>query len=140
MDSKEIKKMPVRNILIERRQHPRFTITTDASLKKCPHCPGLGPLIDIGWGGVSFHYEDNGNDLSLSNIDIFFGNDIFVLENIPCRKIITSPPAQKGQSTFSKSVKRIGVQFDTLNPNLQKQLTYLLQLNSLIPGKTLSLS
>ena len=140
MYGKEIKLIPFKVTTIERREHPRFAINTDASLRKCPHCPGLGPLIDISMGGLSFCYEKEDDSLNFPYIDIYFGNDIFVLENIPFRKVITNKHPKISKSTNTKAVKHVRIQFDTLSLKHQRQLNYLIQLNSLHKNEALSVS
>jgi len=110
--------------MTERREYKRFRVKGTESFSQCPHCPGLGPILDISLGGLSFYFE--GEELPARNaIDIFFGNDLFCIRNIPCAKVRLSEQPHR----VSHGVKLGRLQFGNLDHKQRSQLGHLINLS-----------
>ena len=103
---------------------------TAKGFSRRPHCAGLGPIVDISEGGLSFYPVSSGRP-PCGYIDIFFGNDLFCIRRIPCRKIVFPPPECDRAS--DRYVGR--VEFGDLAPKQRAQLRHLLRLMAEEQGK-----
>ena len=120
----------------ERRQSKRHKVDNVSCFTVSPHCPALGPIIDISFGGLAFCYE--GKALSgIKSVDIYFGNDLFCIKNIPCIGLVVKDlPYSAGQCHGAS--KRASIQFGSLTPAQKKQLSYLIQMSSSKPEDLLA--
>ncbi len=82
-----------------------------------PRCPGLGPIAALSEGGLSF-YPITAEPPECGSIDIFFGNDLFCIRRIPCRKIVFPD----GDRTTAR------IEFGELDPTQRAQIRHLLRL------------
>ncbi|MEW6429160.1 MAG: hypothetical protein AB1568_14115 [Thermodesulfobacteriota bacterium] len=113
--------------MVERREYPRFRMGEKKMFSQCPHCPGLGPIIDISLGGLSFFFEGKTLPAAEGTIDIYFGNDLFCIRDIPCEKIYIEDRASETEKRGDVACGRI--LFGSLNSKQLAQLSYLIQLN-----------
>lgn len=117
----------------DRRKFERHRVDDQESFTLCPHCPGLGPIVDISLGGLSFFFE--GESLPDKNkIDILFGNDLLCIKNIPCQRILWDlEPEAKGKKK-NRPVKRGSIEFGSLSPKQKTQINYLIEMSKSHPG------
>ncbi len=118
---------PGRSVAEERREPQRVPVTRPKGFSRCPRCAGLGPIVAISEGGLSFFFE--GASLpDRKHVDIFFGNDLFCIRDVPCRKISVSRKNVAISAGDDRSVLIGHIEFGTLSPKQRAQLTHLINL------------
>ncbi len=110
----------------ERRRYSRYKVKHDVFAVFNPHAAVLGQVLDVGKGGLSFSFIDNGNcqlenlGLSLSNL-----NDGFKIDQIPF-KIVSNQPFGSGSSFSSINMRRCCLEFKELTQEQEENLNYFL--------------
>ncbi|MDY6838241.1 MAG: PilZ domain-containing protein [Thermodesulfobacteriota bacterium] len=122
--------MKKKEVWLERRQHARFNvigIRAYAMVRRhWPPSPVMGDIIDIGMGGLSFHYMGAEKQSSRSSyLDVLLSNSEFCLHKVPVRAIsdVVSDPA----TGVSLGTRRCGIQFRNLTEEQQSHLRYFIQ-------------
>ena len=77
-----------RKELVERRRHRRFPVKDLTFAVPRKNSDRIGKVVDIGMGGLAFHYSGAGewSDKSLE-LDIFRADSDFYLTNVECKLI-----------------------------------------------------
>jgi hypothetical protein len=105
--------MTERKVQVERRKHKRFRVEDGAFVALRPSDHGVGRLIDISMGGLTFDYVTmQPPSVKATELDIFVTNSSFRLFEIPCQSVwdlntydIPTTPIHK---------RRCGVEFGDL--------------------------
>ncbi|MDY6988292.1 MAG: PilZ domain-containing protein [Thermodesulfobacteriota bacterium] len=115
---------------LERRRHARFNvrgIRAYAMVRRhWPPSPIMGNIVDIGMGGLSFHYVGTEKQSSRSShLDILLSNSGFYLHKVPVKTIsdVESDPA----SGVGPGTRRCGIQFGNLTEEQKSHLRYFIQ-------------
>jgi hypothetical protein len=118
--------MPDKKASDDRRKHRRLRVQDGAFVILSPSDAGVGRLIDISIGGLSFDYvttqEPSGEPTEL---EIFVTDSAFRLYKIPC-KTITDFKTFEIPHTRSHR-RRSGVQFGVLTESQKSQIEYFIQ-------------
>jgi len=114
----------------ERRRYPRLTATGDTAFVMLPEEKISGVLIDIGMGGMSFHYRGSLFQMgSLLQQGILFGEDDLWLENLPTKTVhdfADRIPVAADESL----IRRRCLQFCGLSENQQSLLAQFIERNA----------
>ena len=111
---------------VERRKNARFKVRSRAYAALGPNFDQVGPLIDIGMGGLSFQYTAREKQPSGLSLDIVFTNSSFCLDYIPFKAVSdleitdTAPPG-------SPPKRRASVQFEKLTSYQELLLSHFVQ-------------
>ena len=107
----------------ERRRHERFRVQRGIYAAVGPSFNQVGPLIDIGMGGLSFYYTAREKQPSGLSLDIIFTDSSFRLDYIPFKSVSDSEmtdPEYPGPA----SKRRTSVEFGELTPYQQLLLSH----------------
>jgi hypothetical protein len=121
--------MSVREIKLDRREHKRFKIKdgTFAVLRSQPNSSQLGNIIDIGNGGLAFHFLDTKETPSeFSELDIFISGTGLLVSDVPV-EIISQFPIEKKIPFFSVSTRRFCIKFGKLTDKIRSRVNFLIQ-------------
>jgi len=114
----------------ERRRYPRLTAIGSTALVMLPEEKISGALIDIGMGGLSFHYRGNLFQMgSLLQKGILFGEDDLWLENLPTKTVhdfVDRIPL----ATDEPLIRRRCLKFCGLSESQQSLLAQFIELNA----------
>jgi hypothetical protein len=109
----------------EQRKQKRFRVKDDASVILRSPDAGMGRLIDISMGGLTFEYVTNqAPPIEATSVDIVLTDNAFTLDNIPCRKIWSLTLYQTRQTSLHAI--QYGVKFGELTPQQENLLKYLI--------------
>jgi len=110
-----------------KRKHRRFQAKELLFVKfSSEQDESIGQLLDISRGGLSFRYFTTEEKLpNYADLGIFSSDGEFNIEKIPI-KIISDIETEK-TSSGKQTLRRYGLQFDTLTPDQTSQLDYFLQ-------------
>jgi hypothetical protein len=113
---------------VERRKHKRFTVPKNkhAFVALRPSDNGMGRLIDISMGGLTFDYiTTQSPSVKATELDIFLATSGFRLFEMPIRSVwslntydIPSTPLHK---------RRIGVEFGDLTSFQRSQIEHFIK-------------
>ncbi len=110
----------------ERRGNKRYRAREGVLVAPDRHMRRLWQVLDIGKGGLAFRYVSNEGELKTSSsLDIVTGDTRFLLEQIPFRSV--SDGEISDEPVSSRTVRRRGVQFGSLNDTQVRQLEYLIR-------------
>jgi len=112
---------------VERRQLRRYKVKQGAFAAMMPLSNKLGQIIDLGKGGLSFHYihvDDGINDGS--ELDIFVSNKEFYLPKLPVQKVSDVLVPNKIPNN-PIVIRRHGVRFQELTPDQIYELDAFIQ-------------
>lgn len=116
-----------RKELVEKRKHRRFCLKDLAFAAFGSHAKGIGKIIDISRGGLSFRYIADGDQLNESfELEIYLANNGFHLKEVPS-KTISDLEITSEFPTSSITMRRCGVQFGELTQNQVSQLECFIQ-------------
>ena len=107
---------------VERRQLRRYKVKQGAFAAMMPLSNKLGQIIDLGKGGLSFHYihvDDGSNEGS--ELDIFVSNKEFYLPKLPVKNVSDVRVPNKIPNN-PIVIRRHGVQFKELTPEQTSML------------------
>jgi hypothetical protein len=85
----------------------------------------VGPVVDIGMGGLAFHYIDNGIPLDQKSTLNIWSGEKMVLTDISFR-ICSDQPVSSPERIYEKKLKRCGVCFQPLDAPQTKRLQSML--------------
>lgn len=111
---------------VERRKHARFKVQSGAYAAVGPSFDQVGPLIDIGMGGLSFHYTAHEKQPSGLSLDIIFTNSSFRIDYIPFKAVSDLEITDAGHPR-SLSKWRTSVQFEKLTSYQELLLSHFIQ-------------
>ncbi|MDY6903743.1 MAG: diguanylate cyclase [Thermodesulfobacteriota bacterium] len=119
---------------VERRKHPRVTISSGTAALLTNSEVRMGKIVDLSMGGVGFSYtaktdEEGPVTGEHSRIDLLMHDSDFYIEKVPCR-IISDFTVHNRLSLDHKSLHRCGIAFEKLTPAQKAQLEYQIQINS----------
>ncbi|MDY6952441.1 MAG: PilZ domain-containing protein [Thermodesulfobacteriota bacterium] len=122
--------MKKNEVRLERRQHARFNVNGVRAYamvrRDWPPSPLMGNIVDIGIGGLSFHYIGKERPSSASSyLDILLGNSGFCLHEMPVRTIsdIEADPAPG----IRPGTRQCGLQFGDLTEEQKSHVRYFIQ-------------
>jgi hypothetical protein len=110
--------------LVERRQHKRFKVQEGMFAVLGGDYVKLGPIVDVGRGGLSFHYVKGDEQTDASReMTIFSSRQDFYLTGVPFRTVLDLKlPSEVPLSSITMS--RCGVQFGDLTDYQSSQLEH----------------
>ena len=114
-----------RKELVERRKHRRFPVKDLTFAVPRKNSDRIGKVVDIGMGGLAFHYSGAGewSDKSLE-LDIFRADSDFYLTSVGCRLI--SDREISGDFPDNTAMRRSCVEFNDLAKDKISQLEELI--------------
>ena len=117
--------------LVDRRQHTRFSFNTDAFVI-LPFASRRGRLINIGEGGLAFHYTAGSGPPSKETVSIQINGAGVILEDI---QLITIYDFEVRSTNYFdvKLKKQSGAQFGDLTPRQAAKLEYIIRNYTLWP-------
>jgi len=121
--------MSVREIKFNRRKHKRVKIKDGAFavLRSQPNSSQLGNIVDIGNGGLAFHFLDTKEIPSgFSKLDIFISGTGLLVSDVPV-EIISQFPIEKKIPFFSVSTRRFCIKFGKVTDKVRSRLNFLIQ-------------
>ncbi|MCG8533129.1 MAG: hypothetical protein MI749_21085, partial [Desulfovibrionales bacterium] len=101
---------------IERRKHKRYKAVDGAFAAISPNSHKIGQILDIGMGGLSFKYIDNGktsHDMEAEE-RIFLSSMGFYVGDLPF-KTISDYPVDDAPSFNGMKIRRRHIQFTDLS-------------------------
>ena len=108
----------------ERRQHARFSVTTNAFAFFGSRSAKLGQILDISEGGLSFSYlPGNERPYNSMELDILLPGGAFYLNGIPFETI--SDYTMKSEET--PGARRCGIAFGSLSNKQRLKLDYFIE-------------
>ncbi|MBW2175134.1 MAG: hypothetical protein JRF64_11150 [Deltaproteobacteria bacterium] len=111
---------------VELRKHKRIKIKGGAFVGAGPNFDQVGQLIDIGMGGLAFHYTACKKQPTGLSLDIFFTNRNFHLSYIPFKAVSDFATANAAPSS-SVTTRRTSVQFEKLTDYQELLLSHFIQ-------------
>ena len=120
--------------LVERRRYPRFQIAgfmgyVVAKRGWLPF-PVMGDIVDIGMGGVSFHYVARGKPrYKPSHLDILLTEGGFHLYRVPLETFSWDFDMESERSV-GFTTRRSGVKFGNLTDNQKSDLRHFIQFHT----------
>jgi hypothetical protein len=111
---------------VERRGHKRIRVKSGAFVGVGPNFDQVGPLEDIGMGGLAFRYSARKKQPSGLSLDIFFTSRDFRFSYIPFHTVsdfATAPTASSGFTT----TRRVSVQFEKLTDYQKLLLSHFIE-------------
>jgi hypothetical protein len=113
--------------VVEQRQDKRFGVQDGAMVIFKPSDAGMGRLIDISMGGLTFDYVTSQAPptVEAAKLDIILTDSVFSLYDIPCQSIWELTIYEK--SPTSKYRKRCGVKFGELTSEQRRLLEYFIE-------------
>jgi len=120
--------MTSRKSTVERREYRRYGVVPHLLASLCPDLSVVGPIINIGMGGLQFRYVGGAQDVKrLSKLNISLTDGSFYLFRIPSRPIWEC--ALSEELCFDGVAPRYcGVEFHDLTHTQESELRYLIQL------------
>ncbi len=113
----------MREKLVERRKHKRFSVSKGAFVALRPHYVKVGQVIDISTRGLAFTYmADEKRPNRSFELDMFLADQAFYLQEVPFRTI--SDFHSDGIPFSSIEMRRMGVQFGNLTEAEKAKLVY----------------
>ena len=114
--------MNVKQVPVERRQHPRFKAVEGVFAALVNHNSKLGQIRDISKMGLSFRYIDHGDDPGeASELKIIIGRGGLFLDKLPFRKV--SDFEIRNEYSFSSlKMRQVGLQFGKLTQHQRIRL------------------
>jgi len=112
---------------VERRQLRRYKVMQGAFAAMMPLSNKLGQIVDLGKGGLAFHYihvDDGSNDGY--ELDIFVSNKEFYLPKLPVKNVSDVLVPNKIPNN-PIVIRRHGVQFQELTPEQSSELDAFIQ-------------
>jgi hypothetical protein len=112
---------------VEQRQHKRFRVQDGAIIIFKPSDAGMGRLIDISMGGLTFDYltSQAPPTVEAAKLDILLTDSAFGLYDVPCQSIWELTIYEKPPT--SKYRKRCGVKFGELTSEQRRLLEYFIE-------------
>ena len=111
---------------VERRRHKRFSVSEDAFVVLRPLNSGVGRLIDIGMGGLTFDYVyTQPTSVKATELDVFMTNSLFRLREIPCQSVWDLTTYDIPTTPLHR--RRCGVEFGDLTPNQRLQIEHFIK-------------
>jgi hypothetical protein len=107
----------------ERRKHERFKVDEGIYAAVGPGFNQVGPIIDVGMGGLSFYYTAREQQPGGLSLDIIFTTGAFRLDYIPFKSVSDLEITDPG-SPGPASKRRTSVQFGKLTPYQELLLTH----------------
>jgi hypothetical protein len=111
---------------VERRKHARFKVQSGAYAAVGPSFDQVGPLMDIGMGGLSFRYTAREKQPSGLSLDIIFTNSSFRLDYI-LFKAVSDLEISDTEPLDVASKRRTSVRFEKLTPYQELILSHFIQ-------------
>ncbi len=111
---------------VERRKHKRFSVFEGAFVALRPSDSGVGRLIDISLGGLTFDYVTmQPSSVKATELDIFVTDSVFRLFEIPIQSVWDLTTFDFPTSPLHK--RRCGVEFGDLTPHQKLQIEYFIE-------------
>lgn len=111
---------------VERRQCKRFRVREDTVVIFRSPDAGMGRLIDISMGGLTFDWVTSEVlPIEAAKLDICRTDSLFILYNLPCQSIWELSIYEEHPTSLHR--KRCGVQFGELTPDQKSQLEHFIQ-------------
>ena len=112
--------------VVDQRQLKRFLVREDTVVIFRSPDAGMGRLIDISMGGLTFDWVTSEVlPIEATRVDICRTGSLFILYNLPCRTIWELSIYEKRPTSLHR--KRCGLQFGKLTPQQVSQLKYFIQ-------------
>lgn len=110
----------------EQRQHRRFRVWEDTVVIFRPPDAGMGRLIDISMGGLTFDWVTTEVlPIEATKLDICRTRSLFILYDLPCQSIWELSIYEKHPTSLHR--KRCGVKFGELTPDQESRLKHFIQ-------------
>ena len=110
----------------EQRKHNRIRVKSGAFVGVGPNFDQVGPLEDIGMGGLAFRYSARKKQPSGLSLDIFFTNRNFHFGYIPFNTVADFATADTAPSGFTTN-RRVSVQFEKLTDYQKLLISHFIQ-------------
>ncbi|MBW2171957.1 MAG: PilZ domain-containing protein [Deltaproteobacteria bacterium] len=111
---------------VDRRQRKRFRVRDDTVVIFRSPDAGMGRLIDISMGGLTFNWVTSEVlPIEATKLDICRTGSLFILYNLPCQSIWELSVYETRPTSLH--TKRCGVQFGELTPDQISQLEHFIQ-------------
>ncbi len=111
---------------VEQRKHKRFRVQDGAFVILRPTDTGVGRLIDISMGGLTFDYVTRkAPSIEATELDIFLTDSDFRLYEFPCQSVWDLITYEIPTTAVHK--RRCGVQFGELTQSQVFQLEHFIQ-------------
>jgi hypothetical protein len=111
---------------VERRRHKRFSVSKGAYVALRPSDYGVGVLIDISMGGLTFDYVTlQPSSVKATELDIFLTDSTFRLLQIPCQSVWDLTIYDFPTSPIQK--RRCGVEFRDLTSHQRLQIEHFIK-------------
>lgn len=110
----------------EKRQYTRFNVRSGVFAHLNSNAPTVGEVLNVSEGGLAFKYLNGlSSSPKHSTLNVFALGGKFFLRDIPVNKVSeTEIPAE--MDFASLSMKRIGLAFEDMTENQQKDLRKLI--------------
>ncbi|MES0364139.1 MAG: PilZ domain-containing protein, partial [Desulfobacteria bacterium] len=111
---------------VERRKHKRYSVVEGAFVALKPSDSGVGRLIDISMGGLTFDYVTmHLPSVKATELDLFVTNSTFRLFEIPIRSVWDLTTFDFPSSPLHK--RRCGVEFGDLTSKQRLQIEHFIE-------------
>jgi hypothetical protein len=118
--------MNLRKKLVERREFKRIPVKSGTFVGVGPNFDQVGPLVDIGMGGLAFRYNARKKQPGGLSLDIFFTNRNFHFSYIPFNTVADFATADTASSGFT-TTRRVSVQFKKLTDYQKLLISHFIQ-------------